>query len=143
VSRLLSAGQVAVAADLLGRPHEMRGTVELGDQRGRTLGFPTANLAIPSSLVIPAEGVYAGRFVGADGLARPAAISLGRRPTFYRDGVELLEAHLLDFGGDLYGQPARVQFLARLRPQRRFDDVHDLVAQLHRDVEAVRAVCGP
>jgi riboflavin kinase/FMN adenylyltransferase len=142
VSALLSVGDVAAATERLGRPHEMRGVVELGDQRGRTLGFPTANMAIPDTLVIPCEGVYAGYFIGDDGVARPTAISLGRRPTFYKEGHELLEAHLLDFDGDLYGQHARVQFVEHLRGQQRFGSIDELVAQLHRDIARAREILG-
>jgi riboflavin kinase / FMN adenylyltransferase len=142
VTELLSAGDVAGAARLLGRPHEMRGVVELGDQRGRTLGFPTANMAIPSTLVIPCEGVYAGHFIAEDGVARPTAISLGRRPTFYKQGHELLEAHLLDFDGDLYGQHVRVQFVEHLRGQQRFESIDELVSQLHRDIARARDILG-
>ena len=140
VAALLDAGDVAGAARLLGRFHQMRGVVELGDQRGRTIGFPTANVAIPVSFVIPAEAVYAGLFTAADGVVRPAAISLGRRPTFYPDGLALLEAHVIDFDDDLYGQRVSVQFVDRIRDQRRFDDLDDLGAQLHADVETARSM---
>jgi riboflavin kinase/FMN adenylyltransferase len=142
VTELLSRGDVAGAARLLGRPHEMRGVVELGDQRGRTLGFPTANMSIPSTLVIPSEGVYAGWFIAEDGVPRPTALSLGRRPTFYKQGHELLEAHVLDFDGDLYGQQVRVQFVEHLRGQQRFDSIDGLVSQLHRDVARAREILG-
>lgn len=142
VTARLSEGDVAGAAQLLGRWHEMRGVVEQGDQRGRTLGFPTANMAIPSTLVIPREGVYAGLFIDEDGVPRPTAISLGRRPTFYKEGHELLEAHVLDFDGDLYGHVVRVQFLAHLRGQIRFGSVDELVAQLHKDIAATRQHIG-
>jgi riboflavin kinase/FMN adenylyltransferase len=142
VTALLASGDVAGAARLLGRPHEMRGVVELGDQRGRTLGFPTANMAIPSTLVIPCEGVYAGWFIAEDGVVRPTAISLGRRPTFYKQGHELLEAHLLDFDGDLYGQQVRVQFVEHLRGQQRFESIDQLVSQLHRDIARARDILG-
>ena len=137
---LLARGEVAAAAAILGRPHEVRGTVERGDQRGRELGFPTANVAVPERVCLPADGVYAGTYIGEDDVERPAAISLGRRPTFYAEsGMLLLEAHLLDFDGDLYGQRARVRFHRRLRGQERFESVHDLIAQMARDVTAVRA----
>jgi riboflavin kinase/FMN adenylyltransferase len=137
---LLARGDVAGAATILGRPHEVRGRVERGDQRGRALGFPTANVAVPDRVCLPADGVYAGTYVGDDGGERPAAISLGRRPTFYAEsGLLLLEAHLLDFDGDLYGQPARVRFHRRLRGQERFESVDELIAQMGRDVQAVRA----
>ena len=115
-----------------------------GDGRGRELGFPTANVAVPERLCLPADGVYVGTYlggggIGEDGVERPAAISLGRRPTFYAEsGMLLLEAHLLDFEGDLYGQDARVRFLHRLRGQERFDTVEALVEQMNRDVEATR-----
>ena len=136
---LLARGDVAGAASILGRPHEVRGRVERGDQRGRELGFPTANLAVPERVCLPADGVYAGTYVGEDGVERPAAISLGRRPTFYAEsGLLLLEAYLLDFDGDLYGEAARVRFHRRLRGQERFESVDELIAQMARDVEAVR-----
>jgi riboflavin kinase / FMN adenylyltransferase len=140
---LLAAGEVEEAAGLLGRPHEVRGIVEHGDERGRELGFPTANLGIPEQLCLPADGVYAGTFV-AEGVARVAAISLGRRPTFYEDtGMLLLEAHLLDFDGDLYGEPAAVCFRERIRGQERFDSVHELVARMEVDVtETGRVALG-
>jgi riboflavin kinase/FMN adenylyltransferase len=137
---LLARGDVAEAATILGRPHEVRGRVERGDRRGRDLGFPTANVAVPERVCLPADGVYAGTYIGEDGVERLAAISLGRRPTFYAEsGMLLLEAYLLDFDGDLYGQPARVRFLRRLRGQERFESVDDLVVQMARDVDAVRA----
>ena len=139
IRELLTAGDVEGAAAALGRPHEVRGPVEHGDARGRELGFPTANVSVPERICLPADGVYAGTFAGTDGVDRPAAISLGRRPTFYADaGLLLLEAHVLDFDGDLYGQAARVRFTRRIRPQERFDDVDALVARMHRDVEEAR-----
>lgn len=140
VAALLDAGDVAGAAVLLGRFHQMAGIVESGDQRGRTLGFPTANVAMPISFVIPAEGVYAGILTAHDGVARPTAISLGRRPTFYPDGLALLEAHVIDFDGDLYGQSVTVQFVDRLRWQQRFDGPDALAGQLQRDIIAARTV---
>jgi riboflavin kinase/FMN adenylyltransferase len=143
VRNLLAAGDVEGAAAMLGRPHEVRGVVEHGDGRGRELGFPTANVSVPERVCLPADGVYAGTFAGGDGVPRTAALSIGRRPTFYADrGLLLLEAHVLDFDGDLYGQPARVRFARRLRAQERFDGADALVAQMRRDVEAVRAWAG-
>jgi riboflavin kinase / FMN adenylyltransferase len=136
---LIAAGDVEGAAAMLGRPHEVRGPVERGDARGRALGFPTANVSVPENICLPADGVYAGPFTGADGVARLAAISIGRRPTFYAEaGMCLCEAYVLDFDGDLYGQRSRVGFTHRLRGQERFDQVDDLVAQMHRDVARVR-----
>ncbi|MGI8984703.1 MAG: bifunctional riboflavin kinase/FAD synthetase [Acidimicrobiales bacterium] len=140
VRRLLAAGDVAGAAGLLGRPHEVRGVVEKGDQRGRELGYPTANVAVPADVALPAPGIYAGWYGGE----RPAAISVGRRPTFHAGGSPVvLEAYLLDFSGDLYGQPARVSFVGRLRDEERYDSVADLVAQMAADVEATRAALAP
>jgi len=139
VRRRLAAGDVRGAAEILGRVHDVRGTVVQGDRRGRELGFPTANVAIPEEICLPAAGIYAGTFTGADGVARPAAISLGHRPTFYTDQAYLLlEAYLLDFSGDLYGQVASVGFVERIRAEERFDSVEALVAAMHRDVEAAR-----
>jgi riboflavin kinase / FMN adenylyltransferase len=143
IRELLAEGSVTEAAELLGRPHQVRGVVEPGDRRGRELGFPTANVAVPATIALPADGVYAGRYSGPDGVWRPAALSLGRRPTFYEEAsLSLLEAHLLDFGGDLYGQRAKVEFVARLRGQERYDSVDALVAQMELDVDAVRAELG-
>jgi riboflavin kinase/FMN adenylyltransferase len=144
VRRRLADGDVRGAADILGRVHEVRGTVVEGDRRGRELGFPTANVAVPEEICLPASGIYAGTFTGSDGVERPAALSLGRRPTFYTDQPYLLlEAYLLDFEGDLYGQPAAVGFADRIRSEERFDSVEALVAAMHRDIEAVRRVLEP
>jgi len=144
IRRLLGEGRVRAAARLYARPprpHEVRGVVEKGDQRGRELGFPTANVAVSSRLCLPADGIYAGTYVTPDGIEHPTAISLGRRPTFYVDAeLSLLEAHLLDFDGDLYGQPAKVRFLEWLRGEERFESVDALVEQIGRDVARTREV---
>jgi riboflavin kinase/FMN adenylyltransferase len=140
IRELLAEGRVAEAATLLGRPHEVRGTVQPGDKRGRELGFPTANVMVPEEICLPADGIYAGWYERPDGRVHASAISLGRRPTFYESAdASLLEAHLLDFDGDLYGEPAKVRFVSRLRGEERFDSVDALVAQITRDVEATRA----
>lgn len=139
----LAAGDLASANRMLGRPHEVRGTVVQGDRRGRDLGYPTANVAVPGDICLPADGIYAGWHLRPDGTAHPAAINLGRRPTFYADAeTSLLETHLLDFGGDLYDERARVRFVARLRDEVRFDSVDDLVRQMAADVDEARAVLG-
>jgi riboflavin kinase / FMN adenylyltransferase len=139
----LAAGDLAEANRMLGRPHEVRGVVGEGDRRGRELGYPTANVAVPADICLPADGIYAGWYLRPDGAAHPCAISLGRRPTFYADAdTSLLEAHLLDFDGDLYGERARVRFVARLRDELRFDSVDDLVRQMASDVDEARAVLG-
>ncbi|MGH8992049.1 MAG: bifunctional riboflavin kinase/FAD synthetase [Acidimicrobiia bacterium] len=142
IRRLLEDGDVEAAATLLGRPHEVRGVVMEGDRRGRQLGFPTANVAVPDEICLPADGIYAGTFRGADLRDRPAAINLGRRPTFYAEGHRLLEAHLLDFDGDLYGQAPAVRFVARIRAELRFESADALIEAMHRDVDAVRAALG-
>jgi riboflavin kinase/FMN adenylyltransferase len=144
IRTLVAEGDVAGAARLLGRPHEVRGPVVRGDGRGGPeLGFPTANLQIGDDIALPADGIYAGHFIRADGTAHPAAISVGRRPTFYEPGTSpvLVEAYLLHFDGDLYGEPARVSFVSRLRGDRRFESVDALIAQMHRDAaDAERAL---
>jgi riboflavin kinase/FMN adenylyltransferase len=143
IRQLLAEGRVEEAAVLLDRPHQVRGTVVHGDKRGRELGFPTANVAVPTSIAVPADGVYAGWYIGLDDVARPAALSLGRRPTFYQQAdLSLLEVHIMDFSGDLYGQAAKVEFGTRLRGQERFASADVLVEQMHRDVAAARKYLG-
>ncbi|HEY1652300.1 MAG TPA: bifunctional riboflavin kinase/FAD synthetase [Acidimicrobiales bacterium] len=146
IRALLAEGDVEEAARLLGRPHEVRGPVVRGDGRGGPeLGFPTANVAVADDIALPADGMYAGYFSGTDGEARPAAIYVGRRPTFYEPGTApvLVEAHLLGFDGDLYGQPARVCFVGRVRGDARFDTAEALIAQMHQDVaEAERLLAA-
>jgi riboflavin kinase/FMN adenylyltransferase len=143
IRQLLAKGDVAEAARLLGRPHEVRGVVERGDQRGAEhLGMPTANLTVPERICLPADGVYAGTFVAEDEVERPAAISVGTRPTFYEDGDVLVEAYVLDFDGDLYGQRVKVRFREWVRGQERFDSTEALVEQMNADVEATRRILG-
>jgi riboflavin kinase / FMN adenylyltransferase len=139
----LACGDLASANRMLGRFHEVRGVVAEGDRRGRELGYPTANVAAPADICLPADGIYAGWHVRPDGTTHPTAINLGRRPTFYADAeTSLLETHLLDFEGDLYGEPARVRFVARLRDEVRFDSIDDLVRQMAADVDEARVVLG-
>jgi riboflavin kinase/FMN adenylyltransferase len=141
IRELLAAGDVAAAAALLGRPHEVRGHVVEGDRRGRELGYPTANVAVPGRCCLPADGIYAGTLITGHGVERPSAISLGRRPTFYESAeTPLLEAYVLDFDGDLYGQDVRVRFIEWLRGEVKFESVDALVAQIERDVEDTRRV---
>lgn len=140
IRRALAGGQVELASAMLGRPFEARGPVVQGDQRGRTIGFPTANVEVPASICLPADGVYAGWYVRADGSRHGCAMNLGRRPTFYeRAEVSLLEAHLLDFTGDLYGEAARVQFTDFLRSERKFDGIESLSRQLKYDIDHARS----
>src|SRR5437588_145718 len=137
IRALVLAGEVEAAARFLGSPFQMRGEVVTGDRRGRTLGFPTANVVPEEALVCPGHGVYAAR---ADGDC--AAVNVGVRPTFGTGRAVLVEAFLLDREVDLYGQILRVDFLARLRGERRFDSVEALVAQMHEDVKRTRELCG-
>jgi riboflavin kinase / FMN adenylyltransferase len=141
IRRAMAGGQVELAETMLGRPFQARGPVVRGDQRGHLLGFPTANVEVPISICLPADGVYAGWYVRAGGERHRCAINLGRRPTFYEHADHsLLEAHLLDFDDDLYGETARVEFTHFLRSERKFDGIDALVAQLKQDVEHARGV---
>ncbi|HEX8803017.1 MAG TPA: riboflavin biosynthesis protein RibF, partial [Acidimicrobiales bacterium] len=144
IRSLLADGALETANALLGRPHEVRGVVDRGDARGGELGFPTANVSVPGDVLLPADGIYAGWYERPDGSVHPAAISLGRRPTFYVDAqASLLEAHLLDFRGDLYGEHAKVRFVARLRGEVAFASVDELVEQMGRDCDEARRVLAP
>ena len=134
---LVLAGEVELAARFLGAPFQLRGEVVVGDRRGRTLGFPTANVVPDESLVYPGHGVYAAR---ADGSC--AAVSVGVRPTFGTGRGVLVEAYLIDRDVELYGRKLGVEFVHRLRGERRFDSIDALVAQMHRDVEETRQLCG-
>jgi len=136
----LAAGDLSRAASLLGRPYTMRGRVVQGEQLGRTLGFPTANLRLARRRT-PMDGIFAVRLRGIAGesSSRDGVASLGTRPTV--GGVQpLLEAHVFDFSGDLYGREIEVEFVARLREERRFDHIEAMVEQMHRDAAAARAV---
>jgi len=139
---LVSAGEVAAAARFLAAPFQMRGTVAHGDKRGRTLGFPTANLVPDNALVVPGHGVYACRARTADGAVHVAATNVGVRPMFVTGRGELIEAFLVDFDGDIYGTPLRVEFLKRLRGEKRFESIDALVEQMGRDVEDARAIAA-
>jgi riboflavin kinase/FMN adenylyltransferase len=134
---LLLAGEVAPAGSFLGAPFQLRGEVVHGDQRGRELGFPTANLVPQEALVCPGHGVYACLANG-----RPAAVNVGVRPTFDTGRGELIEAYLLDFDGDLYGSQLQLEFLDRLRGEKRFDSAEALVEQMHLDVARTRELAG-
>ncbi|HEY8629965.1 MAG TPA: riboflavin biosynthesis protein RibF [Gaiellaceae bacterium] len=137
VRNLLRDGDVVGAARLLGRPPEIEGTVVLGDQRGGTLGYPTANLSVPAELLVPAYGIYAGAALG-----HRAAISIGVNPHYGGD-ERRIEPHLLDFEGDLYGRRLVVELWRRLREERAFSSEDELVAQITRDVEETRAAERP
>jgi riboflavin kinase/FMN adenylyltransferase len=137
VRSLVAAGEVEAATRCLGAPFLLEGTVVEGDGRGRELGFPTANIVPADDLVSPGHGVYAAF---ADG--QPAAVNVGIRPTFETGRGLLVEAYLIDFDGDLYARTLRIAFVSRLRGERRFPGVEELIAQMHRDVEEARKLCA-
>jgi riboflavin kinase / FMN adenylyltransferase len=137
IRQLVAAGEIDGAAQLLGRPPEVEGTVVAGDARGGTLGYPTANLSVPGELLVPAYGIYAGR-VGE----HRAAISIGVNP-HYGGQERRVEAFLLDFDGDLYGRRLIVELWRRLRSERAFDSEQALIDQIGRDVEAARGSHPP
>jgi riboflavin kinase/FMN adenylyltransferase len=137
VRALVQAGEVELAARMLGGPFQLRGEVVPGDRRGRELGFPTANIVPDEAIVCPGHGVYVAH---ADGVC--AAVNVGVRPTFGTGRAVLVEAYLLDREVDLYGQTLRVDFLRRLRGERRFESVDALVEQMRNDVERTRELCS-
>jgi riboflavin kinase/FMN adenylyltransferase len=134
---LVAAGEVDAAMRCLGAPFMVEGKVVKGDQRGRDLGFPTANLVPDDRLVVPGHGVYAAFANG-----HPAAVNVGVRPTFETGRGLLIESFLIDYDGDHYGRNLRVAFVSRLRGERRFPSVEDLIAQMHRDVAEAREICA-
>lgn len=138
IRALISAGEVDRAAELLGRPYILRGEVVAGDRRGRTIGFPTANVLPNPDVVVPAHGVYAG-YVDVGGERYAACTNIGVAPTFAR-AESRVEAYLLDFDGDLYGSVVDVGFLHRIRPEQKFSGLEELKAQISSDVEEARRV---
>lgn len=137
IRELLRVGEVTAAASLLGRPYELEGLVVAGDQRGGTLGFPTANLAVAESLLVPPFGIYAGAALG-----HRVALSIGVNP-HYGGSERRIEAYLLDFEGDLYGRHLRLELWERLRDERAFASEAELVEQIALDVERARAAARP
>ena len=141
IRRALAEGRIEDAASLIGSAPFLRGTVVHGDERGRLLGFPTANLALDYAAALPALGIYLGRVhvpERAVGPGHPALVSVGVRPTFHDDGRVLVEVYLLDWDGDLYDATLDVELVARLREERRFDDVDALVTQMQADKREAR-----
>lgn len=142
----ITRGDIEVANAMLQRPFEVSGVVRRGDARGRTIGFPTANIEVSTDYVQPAEGVYAAWYVrdlrDGSSVTLPAAVNIGRRPTFYDDApLALIEAHVIDAEGlDLYDEMARLQFVARLRSEHKFDSLDDLKKQLKIDIDSARRV---
>lgn len=140
IRELVAAGRVKEAAELLGRPHRLEGTVVRGSGRGRSLGAPTANLCVDERLLLPQAGVYASWSFLEGGGKYASVTSVGSNPTFERGKAVYVETLLLDFAGDLYGKRLAVEFLERLREQRAFPSAAGLAEQIERDVEAARAV---
>jgi riboflavin kinase / FMN adenylyltransferase len=134
---LVAAGDVKQAAEFLGGPFLFEGEVVLGDRRGRELGMPTANIVPDDAIVTPGHGVYAAWAHGY-----PAAVNVGVRPTFETGRGLLIEAHLIGFEGDLYGEMLRIAFVERMRGEKRFESVDALVEQMHRDVAEAREICA-
>jgi riboflavin kinase/FMN adenylyltransferase len=141
VRGLVLAGEVEHATAFLGAPFALRGEVVAGDRRGRTLGFPTANLVPDEALVCPGHGIYATH-VAFDDERHCAAVNVGVRPTFETGRGLLVEAFVLDWEGDLYGRQLTVEFVTRLRGEKRFDSAEALVEQMHLDVAAARGICA-
>ena len=137
IRALVAAGDIAGAMQCLGAPFLLEGTVVSGDRRGRTLGFPTANIVPDDDFVFPGHGVYAAF---ADG--KPAAVNIGVRPTFETGRGVLIETHLIDEDVDLYGHTLRIAFIARLRGEKRFSSTEELIEQMQRDVEQAKQLCA-
>jgi riboflavin kinase/FMN adenylyltransferase len=144
IREALARGAVEAARSMLGRPYAIEGRVVTGARRGRVLGIPTANVS-PDSELLPARGVYAGAVgeVGRPGTLAAAVVNVGHRPTFEAGEATVVEAHLLDFEGDLYGRSLRVEFHRHLREEQRFEGIEALRRQILRDVEQARALAGP
>ena len=136
IRSLIEAGRVSEATEFLGTRYAMTNVVVAGDRRGRDIGFPTANLALPERKVIPGNGVYAALAI-VGGAAHKAAVNVGVRPTF-GGGSRVVEAHLLDFEGDLYGEEMTIEFVGWLRDERRFDTVDELVERMRDDIDRTR-----
>ncbi len=143
IRRALTEGRLEAANVMLGRPHELRGVVVEGDRRGRTWGFPTANVAVAPEMLRPEPGICAGWLVRADGTELPAAIYLGNRPTVYGEGGDVvLEVHVLDWQGDLYGETVAARFTHRIRGDAAFDTFEELTQQIGRDCDQARRLLG-
>ena len=138
IRTLIAQGETERAREFLGHPHVFTGTVVHGKQLGHTIGFPTANLIIPPEIIVPAHGVYATKVVTPDGVSRMAVTNVGRRPTV-DDGDQItVEPWILDFDGDLYGKPIRVEFYERLRGEQKFGSLAELTAMVHQNGEQTR-----
>ena len=139
IREALLNGDLEKANMMLGRPYEVRGHVTEGDSRGRELGFPTANIRPDSTITVPGNGIYA-TLVEIDGKSHKAATSIGVRPTFETSGIRTIEAFLLDFDGDLYGQQIQIEFISRTRSEIAFESTEKLTRQMNKDVDEVRNI---
>ncbi|GAB1422551.1 bifunctional riboflavin kinase/FAD synthetase [Anaerolineales bacterium] len=138
IRRLLSVGDMALVKTLLGRFYTIQGQVVPGDQRGRTIGFPTANISVWEELIVPQNGVYA-TFITIDAKVYQAVVNIGFRPTF--DGqTQTIEAYILDFDQDIYGAMVQLEFVKQLRPEIKFNGINELIAQIQNDVQAARDI---
>ena len=138
IREAVANGNMSVCPELLGRNHELSGVVVLGDQRGRTLGFPTANVEVDSQLLLPGDGIYATWAI-IDGQRHQSATSIGVRPTFNLT-QRLVEVFVMDFSGDLYGKTVGVEFIKKVRDQEKFDGLDALIKQINQDVDDCRQV---
>lgn len=140
IRKLVATGDVSVAGILLGHCYDLHGPVVHGDGRGKQLGFPTANINYPAQKILPANGVYACRvWVGEQAYA--GAVNVGVRPQFHdKGGASLVEAYILDFDRDIYGQDIRLEFVERLREEKKFSSVDALIEQMHKDVDKTRSL---
>ena len=138
IREAVASGNMAVCPDLLGRNHHLSGVVVLGDQRGRTLGFPTANIEVDPQILLPGDGIYATWAI-IDGKRHQAATSIGIRPTFELS-QRLVEVYVMDFSGDLYGKTVGVEFIEKVRDQEKFDGLDALIKQINQDVDDCRQV---
>ncbi|MEG3585711.1 MAG: bifunctional riboflavin kinase/FAD synthetase [Actinomycetota bacterium] len=141
IRKNIESGEILLANIKLGRMFELQGKVITGDGRGRSIGFPTANLAVSEQLIVPGEGVYAAWYEREDSSRVKAAVNIGRRPTFEENAqISSIEAHLLDFDEDLYGEIGRLLFVQRIREERKFSGVQEFQNQLKADISAVREI---
>lgn len=139
VRKAVADGDVARAAEILGRPFSMSAIVVHGRQIGRTIGFPTANIEVPPAGLIPKAGVYAATVTLPNGKSRPAVVNIGDNPTVSGDGRIRIEAHIPEFDGDLYGKKLSIAFIRRIRGERKFDSLSDLQTQIQRDIAELSA----
>ena len=138
IRKHLKDGELSLANEKLGRPYSMSGKVVPGDQRGRTIGFPTANIEFDEKMALPSDGVYAATYLGKGGVRKVAAVNIGKRPTFSNGMKSIVEAHLLDFEGDLYGDDATLTFYKRIRSERKFSGLEEFQLQLGIDLTQIK-----